>query len=225
MGRIAAIHQPNFLPYPGVFHKFNVADRIIFLTDVEYTKGGFINRNKILTPQGVQWLTVPVQTKNNMIIQDVWIAEDLKKIEKTLHHNYSKAPFYDKVMNGPLRNIGDAGGYLWMFNTILILEILRYLNRQKDVYFSSDLNIEGKSTEKIINICRKVGCDTYISGLGAKKYLDTEAFRKNNIKLIFDNYKNMEYSQLWADMFVPDLSIVDMLFNCGSKKTVSLLRK
>ena len=224
---IVAIHQPNFLPWIGYFYKILRSDKFVFLDSVDYTKNNYINRNLIKTPNGSQWITVPVLTKGKMgtHIKDMGINTTVnwrKQIVGTLKANYGKAPFFKELFPSVNEIIENADANLALLNINLIKAICHYLGIHKEMVLSSELNVEGKSNDLLINICATLAGDTYLSGVGAAKYTDHEKWETAGIKLWFTPFKHPQYTQLWGD-FSPNMSIVDLIFNVGpdSRKLIS----
>jgi hypothetical protein len=221
------IHQPEYLPYIGFFRKAVESDIFIILDDVNYQKNAFINRNKIKTAKGVQWITVPIKERSsNLKINEVLISNQTNWQEsqwKTLIFNYSKAPcfkeysnFFKKVFNKKWEKISDLDIYL-------IENIINFLKAKTMIKKSSELNVSGKGMERLINICKTVKADTYLSGKGSEKYhmelKDIELFEKNGIKVLFQDFNHPKYNQLFEKNmgFISNLSIIDLLFNYGEK--------
>jgi hypothetical protein len=215
---IVAIHQPNFLPWLGYFHKMKNSEIFVFLDNVQFTKNSFQNRVKIKTSQGAAWLTVPVlhsfgQSTNEVRInkRENWREKHLK----TFKLNYKKSGYFDPVFE-LLRSIYLRTEWETMaeFNIALIRRICEYLEITTTFVSASSLDLRGAKTELLIEIVRKVNGDTYLSGKGGAGYQDEERFRNESIRLIYDSFDHPKYPQLWND-FINGLSIVDLLFNCG----------
>ncbi len=216
-----AIHQPNFLPWLGYFNKMKNADIFVLLDDVQYTKNSFINRNRILTNQGVNWITIPVQYsgKSKQLIKDVVLSNDKRsivKMLKSIKQNYSKATGftknYDEFAN--ILNTAIETNSLVNINENLIYWAKEKLNIKTKIIKSSDLNISSdvSATERIIAICKQLNGTVYLSGKGGFNYQDEQLFEDNNITLEPNNYKITEYKQLNVD-FEPGLSCIDYIFN------------
>lgn len=217
---IISIHQPNYLPWLGYFHKIANSEVFVFLDNVPYTKNSLINRNKIKTQRGANWMTLSVLTKglNGQLIGDAEINNGMPWREihwRTIKANYSKAPYFqdykdrfENVYQKEWKNLADLNETL----VELICEILGIRN----VKFvrASELGVYGKSTSLLISICKAVGADTYLSGNGGKKYMDEELFEKEGIKLKYSEFRHPVYNQLWGS-FVPNLSVIDFIFNEG----------
>jgi len=220
--RVAAIHQPNYLPWLGYFYKVINCDVFVFLDSVQYTKNSFINRNKIKTPQGAIWLTVGVLSKGKygQLISETKINNDIswsKNHWKSVSQAYSRAPYFDnyeKYLAGIYQKHWE---YLADLNETLIkanCDMLAITNVQ--FIKASDLNVSGTGTELLINICKEVEADTYLSGFGGVKYMEEDKFRESGIELKYYSFEHPVYHQLWGD-FIPNLAIIDLLFNEGER--------
>lgn len=227
---IVAIHQPNFLPWLGYFYKIAKCDTFVLLDNVQYTKNSFINRNKIKTPEGELWLTVPVKVKGRFgqLIKDVEIDNIVdwrKKHLRTLEMNYKRAKFFEQVFSR-LKAVYYVNDWdnLCELNIRLLEEVLSILKLEKKLVRASELNVEGESTRLLINIVKAVGGNVYLSGFGGAKYQEEELFKQAGIALEYYDFKHPVYPQLWSD-FVPNLSVIDLLFNCGSESLNIILRK
>jgi len=214
---IVTIHQPGYLPWLGFFDKMARSDIFVLLDDVQFEKNYFDNRNKIKTSQGWAWLTVPVKYRFGQKLNEVEINNEEKwkeKHYKSLLLNYKKSPhfsdyvsFFQKIYEKKWQKLIDL-------NIALIKYLAKELGFKTKLIRSSELNCQGEKTERLLNICRKLKTDVYLSGKFGKNYLDEEAFRKNNIKVIYQDFQHPVYPQLYGN-FIPELSIVDLIFNCG----------
>jgi len=216
-GKTVAIHQPNYLPWGGYFYKIANADIFIFLDDVQYTKNSFINRNYIKTPQGKQWLTIPVRFNLGQNINETQFSGSSwrKKHIKTIEQNYKKAPAFKETFPIVKEVIEDEKNEnIAQLNTAIIKVITKYLGLKVEFYSSSSFDVEGTGDERLINLIQVVGGNSYLSGRGGEKYQYPEKFTNLGIGFSYYDYTPNEYPQLWGD-FIPGLSILDMLFNCG----------
>lgn len=214
-----AILQSNYIPWRGYFDLISKVDEFVIYDDVQFTKNDWRNRNKIKTPKGLEWITIPVGQNIKRKIKDVVINSNWqKKHWKTLQMNYSKAMFFKEISQllEPLY-LNKEYNFLSEVNITFIKKICEYLDINTKITDSSNyISVKGQ-TENLINICIQAGAQEYISGPSAKKYIDENLFNKNNIKLSWINYSNYKiYNQLWGD-FAHDVSIVDLLFNMGIK--------
>jgi len=226
---IVAIHQPNFLPWLGYFYKISQCDVFVLLDNVQYTKNSFINRNRIKTPQGELWLTVPVKIKGRFgqLIKDVEIDNGPNwrtKHMKTLEMNYRRVKFFDQVFQKVrAAYYANDWGNLSQFNTRLLECVLSLLKLEVQLVRASELDVEGASTKLLINICKVLSADTYLSGFGGVKYQEEELFKEAGIALRYYGFDHSVYPQLWGE-FIPNLSIIDLLFNCGLESLNIILR-
>jgi hypothetical protein len=200
----------------------------VFLDNVQYKKREFQNRNKIRTKEGWLWLTVPVITKGRFTqkMKEVLIDNTSnwhKKHWQSIEMNYSKAKYFNEYKEFFKSLYEKEWDKLIDLNVFIIKYINELLNIKIPVYYESDLNIEGEKTTRIINICKKLNADTYLSGIGGKEYLIEEEFIKTGIKLIYQNFKHPVYTQVYPG-FEPFMSIVDLLFNCGKESKNLLYR-
>jgi hypothetical protein len=220
-----AIHQPQYLPWPGYFNKILQSDIFVFLDDVQYKKNEWQNRNRIKSANGEVWLTVPVHYKFGQKINEVEIDNKIfwrKDHLKTISVCYKKAKYFDEFFVYIEKLLSKEYKMLVDVNINSVKMVLSYLGIDKKIVLSSELKVEGEKTTRLVNICKKLNCDTYISGSGAKEYLVIDEFEKNGIKVIFQEYSTPEYSQLFGE-FMPNLSIIDMIFNVGKEKTLELI--
>lgn len=224
MSIIASIHQPAYLPWLGYFHKISKSDIHVFYDDAEYSKNNLFNRNKIKTPQGAQWFTIPVEYHSTQKINQTKItpnADWQKKHWQTIKSTYDRAPYFKQYENFLEKFYQKQWIYLSELTIEMNQAICNLLGIETKFLLSSKLATSGKSNEKLINICKVVGADTYLSGKGAvdasvnhKPYLDVDLFSKNGISVAVQEFKYPTYNQPGGG-FVPNLSIIDVLFNCG----------
>jgi len=214
-----AIHQANYFPYAGFFHKINQADIFVIQDDVKFVNRS--NRNKIISSSGYTWINVPIKKGHQSLpIMDVKINNEIswRKINyKKICAGYNKAKFFhlykdyfENLYNKEWKNIFDLN-----FETIK--QVLSWLEIKVKIVIESELGVSGQSTERLVNVCKKLGADTYISGIGGKRYLDEKLFEKNKIILKYQNYNPIRYLQHMSKSFIPNLSIIDLLANVGSE--------
>ncbi len=225
---IVSIHQPNFVPWIGYFYKIVNCDVFVFLDNVQYTKNSFINRNKIKTPQRDRWLTVPVSFKFGQLINEVKINNNVqwrKKNLRTIEINYKKAPHYDAIYDllksACFRNEWEL---LTDLNIKLINTICQFLDLRVKTIRASTLGFNTSSTDLLIKIIKKLDGKIYLSGKGGANYQDEEKFKQNGISLLYTDFIGPIYPQLYGD-FIPNLSIIDLLFNCGSESIKYISQK
>ncbi len=227
---IYSVHQPQYLPWIGFFDKVAASDVFVYLDDVQYKQREFQNRNKLRTKDGWMWLTVPVAVEHNTLIKDVaidasrdWRSEHAKSLKAW----YGRAPFYASHADFFRDLYARDWDRLSTLNVEVIGYLLRELGIKTRVVFESALGAGGTKTQRIINIGRALGADTYLSGAGGRDYLDENLFRKAGIKLLYQEYKHPVYTQQFMsspDDFLPYMSMVDLLFNEGDR-SLEILRK
>ena len=215
----AAIHQPMYFPYPGFFHKLSLADIFVIMDDVQYDKR-FTNRNVILDPNGQTGLSVPINKKQkflqNMMVEInnsiPWRDYHSKKI----YMCYANAKFFGRYWNYFEELYKQEWHLLSDLDFETIKAVMNWLSLRIPIVRESELNVKGEGTERLINTCKAIGADTYVSGIGGRNYLDEKQFERNNLRLEYQNYSPTPYPQRFTKTFVPNLSIMDMLFNVGS---------
>jgi hypothetical protein len=215
-----AILQSNYIPWKGYFDMIAYVDEFILFDDVQYTRRDWRNRNKIKTPRGEQWLSVPVQVKGKYDQKINEAKIDGYKWQQAhwsiIKQNYINAKFFDEIASWlePLYKNNNYSN-LSIMNSNFIEAICSYLSINTVISNSSDYELFEGRTERLINICKQADATEYISGPSAKDYMDDTLFVANNIKLTWFEYSGYsEYPQLWGD-FNHGVSILDLLFNCG----------
>lgn len=214
-----SIHQPNYLPYPGFFHKLFLSDVLVIYDDVQF-ESDITNKNKIIKTNGL-WERISVPVKKNQThkkIMDVEINNELLWTNETFNklcESYDESPFFDNYKLFLKNMYSKSWDMLFEINFHTINKLIEWLGIDIKILKASELNVRGKSTEKLVNICETLDADTYVSGIGGKNYLDEKLFLKKNIKLEYQNYRPTPYEQIHSTNFVPNLSIIDLLFNLG----------
>jgi hypothetical protein len=216
-----AIMQPYFLPYIGYFQLISSVDRFIYYDDVNYIKGGWINRNRILNGNQDFMFTLELFGASSFKkINEIQIRDNRNKLKRTFVQSYSKAPYFSEI--GPLletifnSNETNLSAYIIEANS----SILNYLSIETEIEISSKLtyNRELKGQDKVIELCKNQKADTYINSIGGQDLYSREIFKQNEIELKFLKTKTFSYSQK-SESFIQYLSIIDVLmFN--PKKTV-----
>ncbi len=227
---IVTIHQPNYIPWLGYFHKIAGSDVFVSLDNVQFTKNSFQNRNRIKTAQGEMWLTVPVITKkrSKQLTQEVKInnaANWGQKHWRSIHQNYSKSLHFN-LYSDFFENIymNEKHTNLVHLNETILKFIIKALGLKTDFVKASSLGVHGQSTDLLVQICISVGADTYLSGPSGRRYLEKDSFTNHGLQLIYDNFQSSAYDQLF-DSFLPGLSIIDLIFNCGPRSLDILLHR
>lgn len=221
MTKKVAILQSNYIPWKGYFDLIASVDELILFDDMQYTRRDWRNRNIIKTPNGPAWLTVPVITKGryDQRIRDTEIdGTDWSRSHlDTLTHNYRRARHFDEIMSwlAPLY-MDHLDTHLSVLNRRLIEAVCGYLDIGTRITNSWDYDVSGNKTSRLVNLCLQAGADQYLSGPAAKAYIEPEIFHQAGVGLAWFDYAGYpEYPQLWG-AFEHAVSIVDLLFNCGS---------
>lgn len=222
MTRRIAIVQSNYIPWRGYFDLMASVDEFVLYDDVQYTRRDWRNRNQIKTPHGLQWLTVPVRVKGKYLqtIRETeiehntsWASDHLK----ALSLNYRKAPFHDQVMQWLEPLYSDLPAMLSQVNRRFLESISAQLGIATKLTDSADYKLEGDKSERLASIAAQAGAQVYVSGPAARSYLDEAVFRSRDTQVEWFDYSGYApYAQLWGD-FVPNVSVLDLLFNCGDK--------
>lgn len=214
---ILSAHQPAYLPWLGYFDKIVKSDIFIYLDTVQFEKNSFTNRNRIKTPQGPVWLTIPVKIKGHLGKSLLELEIDSgqnwrRKHLNTIFLNYKKTAFFEERF--------AKLEALYQNQHVLLSELcwdqlmfwLKELGITTQVIRSASLPTCSKKSDLVLDLCRHFGADQYLSGALGKDYLKVEDFRLNGISVEFQDYHPSVYSQLWGD-FVPYLSILDFWMN------------
>jgi hypothetical protein len=212
--------QSNYLPWKGYFDLIARSDLFIFYDDVQFTKNDWRNRNKIKTPRGAEWISIPCGTDLKRLINEVtitrhdWQQDHWNRIQI----NYSEAPYFslykgffeDFYLNHVWKNLSELNQYL-------IVEIAKQFLKLKNTFMNStEFSPEGVRMARLLDVLKKAGATEYISGPSAKSYISEDMFEKEHIKLTWMDYDHYpEYRQQFPP-FVHQVSIIDVLFNEGA---------
>jgi len=222
------IHQPAYFPWPGYFDKIMRSDIFVYLDTVQLEKNGFVNRNRIRTPEGrTLWLTVPLIMKEHTqkIIKEMQInnSENWKKKHiKTLEQNYGRTPYFQRYFPDLKRLLESAESDFSAFVFKMLEYFLGVFEIPTRILKSSELNVTSKKSQLVLDICRELGADAYFSGAMGSTYLNLPDFEREGIKVEFQEYKCTEYKQTGGD-FIPGLAVVDLLFNEGAEAGKKLI--
>lgn len=212
---ICAIHQPNFFPWLGYFDKIKRADIFVFLDDVQNPKKGssWFNRTKLNCVGKEKWVTVPISRPHGFtLINKVEFSDSEWKAHflEVLNNYYRKCAAHGKVVD-EISNLIAKKDYQYLadLNRDAILYFSNKFGYQTKFISKSELNIESKSTQMLIDVCKAVGADTYLCGGGASGYQEDALFKKEEINLIYQDYAPVLYGN--PDTYLPGLSIIDYL--------------
>jgi hypothetical protein len=229
------IMQPTYLPWLGYFDLISKARDFIFLDDVKFNKSSYHHQNKILGVNGVILLSVPTLAKKgrmSSIINEVVIDNSTnwkKKHLMSIEQSYKKAPYFHDIYRNIEEIISSDIEKLSTLNIKIIKLIASILSLNTKFYMASDLEIftENK-VQRLINFCKIRECSSYLSPVGSLDYIDTienkALFNSNNIDVFFQNFDINPYTQRNQE-FIPHMSILDALMNCGAEGTKSILEK
>jgi hypothetical protein len=225
MSRKLGIMQPYLFPHLAYFQLMNAVDRYVIYDDVQFIKGGWINRNNILIGGDKVLFTITLRDASpNKLINEINISDTFEKFQKTLTMTYSKAPYKEPVLQLIKRICDFEDKNLAQFIGNSFGEIAQYLGMNTEFLYSSNLEKDTrlKGQDKVIEICRELDADVYINAIGGQSLYDKEVFRRNNIELLFLETDRIRYKQIGSD-FVEGLSIIDILMFNSKDETRQLL--
>ena len=215
---VVAIHQPQYLPWLGYFDKLDRCDVFCLLDTVQYKKNEFQNRNRIKTAQGWQWLTVPVTYRFPQRMNEVVVNQTVdwqRKHLEALKTNYSKARFFDTYYASFQDFYQKSYEMVVEVNVASIELLMELLGLKRKLVLGSSLPVETEDpTLRLVEICRILGGESYLSGIDGAKYMDVDLFQHHRVEVLFQNFKHPQYPQCYGP-FEPNMSVVDLLFNCG----------
>jgi hypothetical protein len=221
---IVSANQPLFAPFAGFFSKIHLSDTMVILDDVQFPRGStWTTRNRFKNDSGTLWISIPVWRKGLGLqrIKEVKICPEgnwRRKHLASLKTSYEHAPylkdhvdFLGEAFSGKFERLIDL-------NMSIIRYLQAYLMIKTSLVMLSDLGINGKGTQLVVDICRGLGASGYLAQRSAQKYLDTGLLAHAGISLHFFDPPAIVYPQLWGE-FIRNLSIFDLLFNCGPKSS------
>ncbi|MEQ8304025.1 MAG: WbqC family protein [Cyclobacteriaceae bacterium] len=225
-----AIMQPYFFPYIGYFQLMNAVDEFIVYDNIQFSKKGWINRNRILVNGKDLFITIPLRKDSDYLhIQDRYLAEawpiERKKMLNKIIENYRKAPYFPKVfpmIEGCIL-FEEPNLFQFVYNTIK--NVTEYLNIQTKVTISSTIPIDHglKSEEKVISICVNKNATNYVNPIGGLDLYSKDRFESKGITLQFLKTNEIVYSQ-FKNEFIPFLSIIDVIMFNSKNDVNSMLR-
>tara|TARA_R100000908_G_C3756058_1_gene150696 strand:+ start:2637 stop:3344 length:708 start_codon:yes stop_codon:yes gene_type:complete len=219
-----AIMQPYFMPYIGYFQLINSVDKFVIYDNIQYTKKGFINRNRILFNGSDRGFTIPIKKNSDYLnvmereISNTWL-KDRDKLIKIIKQSYNKAPYFDICFPLIVECIkhNDLNLFNFIHNSVKVL--CNYLNINTQIIKSSDIPIDHskKSQDKVITICKALKATKYINAIGGQELYSPPPFKKEGIELAFIKTNYIEYKQ-FNNKFEPWLSIIDLLMFNSDKE-------
>jgi hypothetical protein len=222
---ILSVMQPGYLPWLGFFDRIQLSDVVVLLDHVtieKNTKHQFANRNRVKGPQGALWLTIPVHARSDgawLPINEVSLVDNQPwrtKHLQSLRSCYSRAPYFASLFDRIAALVMAPDNRLGPYTTQMIKGLNGLLGLERALLSSATLDLVMRKSDLIVEICEKVGADTYLSGPFGRDYLDLAAFKERGIEVAFHGYQHPVYGQLFGE-FVSHLSIVDLMFNEGSR--------
>ncbi|WP_459201909.1 WbqC family protein [Methanococcus sp. CF] len=213
------IMQPYFFPYIGYWQLINAVDKYLIYDDVNFIKGGWVNRNKILINGESRWINLQMAGASpNKLINEIELSSDgkfNKKLLKTIELNYKKSPYFSAVFPVVKNIICNNERNLAKYLEYNILKLCEYLEIDTEIIVSSDIvkNNELKGQKKVIEICKLLNADSYYNAIGGKELYSKDDFLNQKIELKFLKTRDFEYNQ-FKNKFISNLSIIDvMMFN------------
>ena len=229
--KIVVIHQPDFMPYLGFFQRLIMADIYVVLDNVQYVRGSSrtqTNRDKIKTANGEKWINVGIQKAPfKSRIDEIRLAQENSWRERSLNllkENYRKTDFFEEIFPYLQELYKIECEKMVDFNMASIKMLIDLFGIENiEIKYASALQAAGKSNELIINLVKAVGCTRYLSGIGARDYYVPELYEQAGVEVIWQKFEHPVYPQQFGD-FIPYLSSIDLLFNCGIDQSREILR-
>ena len=223
------IMQAYFMPYIGYFQLINAVDEFVIYDNIQYTKKGWINRNRILQGETDQYITLPLKKASDFLnIGERFLSEtfDRNKLIKQIKTVYHKAPYYPEVSEWLQRIICCEENNLFLYIYHSVTEICRYLDITTPIIVSSQMQYDEtlRGQDKVIAICRERRCDKYINAIGGMKLYQSSAFQEEQMELLFLKPLLREYPQYKHD-FIPALSIIDVLMFNSKEQVKQMLQE
>lgn len=212
-----AIHQPQYLPWLGYLDKLDSADVFVILDTVQFKKHEWQNRNRIRTKDGWQWLTVPIIDRFPERIDRVEVnsrTDWQRKHCQALRLHYGRAPFWEPLGPELIALLEKPWARLCVLNVAVLELLCQRLDIQTPIRLASTLSAREDPTDRLIDLCRALGGTVYLAGQGGREYMDVGRFVQAGMAVQFQAYRHPEYPQRYTP-FISQLSVVDMIFNCG----------
>jgi hypothetical protein len=223
---ILTAHQPVLMPWAGFFHKMALADSFVIFDGVQFERHGYSNRVRIKTHKRPKWLTIPVEHGqprlcDARIVPGNWARKHLKSIEFA----YSKAPHFERYWEEleAVYSLAADCSTLSDCTRTLMIWLMEKLGIRKRVINATTLGLDGSKSELVLDMCLKMQATTYIFGSQGLHYADAAAFQAAGVRAVFQAYQHPEYPQLHGP-FVPGLSVLDLLMNCGPESLDIIMR-
>jgi len=228
--KILCDHQTGYLPWLGLFHRISLCDIYVSLDTVKMLRSSWDDRNKIPTPNGTRWLKVPTLKGESNIFKDIKINNSLnwkKDHLKAMQHTYGKTPFFKEIFY----QISELYNKEWInfmeFNEEMLRFYLKLLNIKVEFHKASDFDINGVKNEYLVNICKQFDANIYVFGQMGNDFADKNLFKRNEISIHVHKYNHPFYEQKRfgnLQEFIPNMPIIDLLFNVGIEKSQNLFK-
>ncbi len=217
--------QSCYLPWRGYFDFIASVDLFVVYDDVQYSTGSWRNRNRVKTARGLKWLTVPVVQHLGMAIDEVRIGAPAKpwrdEHRRLLEESLGSAPHFADAFSLWQSALAAGDELLSALNLRLIRAINEYLGIRTPLVLSRDYRLAGAKTERLLQLLRAVGADTYLSGPSAGSYLDVAMMNSAGIAVEYKSYDYAPYPQAWGE-FAGNVTVLDLIANCGRSAAAHL---
>jgi hypothetical protein len=228
-GGLAAIHQPNLFPWLGYFNKLARADVFVVLDDAQYQKTGssWSNRVKLVVAGQAKWVTAPIRRAAHgvqTIAQLEWDEQPWRdKLLKTLQLQYGRAPYYAEAMELLQPLVRNPQRKVCAYNLDAVRAIAQALGLRPRIELASAFGVGSSGTLRLVQLVQRAGCRRYLVGGGAGGYQDDALFAGTELELQYQAFVPQPYPQQGVEVFIPGMSIIDPLMNCGLVRTRELV--
>ena len=218
---ILGAHQPAYIPWSGFIHKILSSEIFVILDNIQFEKNSFINRNHLLINNEPKLLTVPIEIKNHLQlkIKDIKISNQTnwrRKHLQSIHLNYNRSPFYKKHISFFENIYNKKWSHVCEINSEILNYILEDIKSDTKIIKLSELEVEGKKTQLLVNLCKKLDCNYFLFGNNGIDYADLDLGKKENIKFLYQEFNNKNFYDYQKFKFKGDISILDLLFKMES---------
>ncbi|MDE2714537.1 MAG: WbqC family protein [Verrucomicrobiota bacterium] len=216
--KTVVISQPMYFPWVGMLEQMRLADVFVHLDDAQFSKGGFFNRVQLKTAAGTPWFTVPLaENKLGQLLNEIRMAEHdwRRKQLATLKQTYAAAPHVEEMLGlveSVFKNEHESLAALSAASVEMLAEFFEIT--PKEIQWSSAMGVEGTGSARVLAVCEALGAERYVTGHGAREYLNHESFEAAGIRVEYLDYQKREYPQLHG-AFTPFVSALDLAANCG----------
>ena len=216
--KTVVISQPMYFPWVGMLEQMRLADVFVHLDDAQFSKGGFFNRVQLKTAEGTPWFTVPLaENKLGQLLNEMRMAEHdwRRKQLATLKQTYAATPHVEEMLGlveSVFKNEHESLAALSAASVEMLAEFFEIT--PKEIQWSSAMGVEGTGSARVLAVCEALGAERYVTGHGAREYLNHESFEAAGIRVEYLDYQKREYPQLHG-AFTPFVSALDLAANCG----------